>query len=104
MFLIRQPLSCTAVLAATEYSERVSLNIKICLVTNSGERIDRNTDINLYDTMASRAGQVVVMTVTADAVMVRAIRELDTIQQADINQQLYRAIDGCPAQTWLYLA
>jgi len=67
----------------------VPLDIKVCLITDSGERIKRNTDIDLYDTMTLRTGKVVMMTITTDAVVVRAIRELDTIQQAHIDQQLH---------------
>ena len=79
------------------------LDVEVCLVTDSRERIDRNAHIDLYDAMALRAGQMVMMAITADAVVVRAIGKLDTIQQAYIDQHLHRAIDSCPAQARLYL-
>jgi hypothetical protein len=82
----------------------VSFNIKVRLVTNGGQLIDGQTDIDLYDAMALRAGQVMMMAVTADAVVVRAISKLDAVQQAHIDQHLYRAVHGCPAQARLYLA
>jgi hypothetical protein len=79
-------------------------NIEVCLIANSRERIDRNADIDLYDAMAPGAGQVVMMAIAADTVVMGAIGKLDTIQQAHIDQHLHRAVDGCPAEARLYLA
>ena len=57
MPLIWQPLLRAAVLATTEDSQGVPLYIKICLVTDSGERVNGNADINLNDAVTSGAGQ-----------------------------------------------
>ena len=82
----------------------MAFNVEVCLITDSLERIKGNTDIDLYNAVALRAGQVMVVAIAADAVVMRAIGKLDTIQQAHTDQHLHRAIDSCAAQARLYLA
>ena len=103
MPLIWQPLLRAAVLATTEDSQGVPLNVEVCHITDSRKRIDRNANIDLYDAVASGAGQVVMMAITADTVVMCAIGKLDAIQQAHIDQHLHRAVNGGPAQARLCL-
>ncbi len=79
------------------------LNGKVGLAPDSHKLVGGQADINLNHAVAVRAGQVVMVVVGADAVMMRTIGELDTIQQARIDQHLHRTIDGGAAQARLLL-
>jgi len=57
----------------------MALYRKIGLLPNRGELFVGKTDVDLDNMMTLRTGQVVVMRPTTDAVMVRAVRELDAI-------------------------
>lgn len=66
----------------------MTFNIKMRLRTNSPDLLNGQTDINFYDTMALRTGQVMMVRTTTDPVVVTSITELDTIQQTYIHQHL----------------
>jgi hypothetical protein len=100
---VQQPIS-TALFAATEEREGVAFDIKIRLIANSAYLIYGQADIDLHDAVALCAGQMVMMArTTADAIVMRAVRELDAVQELHIRQHLDRAIDRCASQAWLGL-
>jgi hypothetical protein len=67
----------------------VALNIKFRLVANSYELIYREADIHLYNPVALCTGQVMMVIITADTIVMRPIGKLNTIQQTHSNQLLY---------------
>jgi hypothetical protein len=81
----------------------MSLNGKVGLSPDSHKLVGGQAHIDLNDAMAVRAGQVMMVMVWTDAVMMRTVGELNTIQQAGIDQHLHRTIDGGAAQARLLL-
>lgn len=82
----------------------MTFNIKMGLIANGYELIHGKTNIHLYNPVAPCTGQMMMMTVTADTVVMRPVGKLDTVQQTHIDQFLYRAVDRGSSQTWLYLS
>lgn len=82
----------------------MTFDIKISLVTDCRELIDGETNVHLYNPVALRAGQVMMVVVTADTVVMRPISKLDAIQQTHIDQLLHGAVDRSSSQAWLYLS
>lgn len=81
----------------------MALNGKTCLLTNGMKLLGGQADLYLNHSMALGTGQMVVMASPTDAVMVGSVCELDAIEQTCIDKNLYRAINGGPAQTRLFL-
>lgn len=81
----------------------MTFNVKVCLVADSLELVDRQADIDLYDAVALCAGEVMVMRATTDAIVMRAVRKLNTIQQSHVHQHLNRTIDSGTSHAWLVL-
>jgi hypothetical protein len=82
----------------------VTFDIKIRLVADGTYLVYGQADIDLHDAVALCAGQMVMMARTAaDAVVMRAVRELDAVQKLHIRQHLDRAIDRCASQARLGL-
>lgn len=69
-------------------SNTMSLNLKVRLATNGGELILWQTHIYLYDATATGTRQMMVVRSAADAVVMGAVGEIDTIQKAGFNQHL----------------
>jgi hypothetical protein len=82
----------------------MTFNIKVSLGADDPDLLNRQTDINLYDTMALRTGQVMMMRTTADSVVMGPIPKLNTIQETHIHQHLDRTIDRCATQARLTIA
>ncbi len=82
----------------------MAFNIKMGLVSNGYELIHGKTNIHLYNPVALCTGQMMMVTITADTVVMCPIGKLNTVQQTHIDQFLYRAVDRGSSQTWLYLS
>ncbi len=81
------------------------LNDKVLLLPNGRELISRETDIDIDDAMTLRAGKMmVVLTPTANTVVMRPIRKLDPSKQSHIYQLFDRTIDRGSAYAWLSLS
>ncbi len=91
----------STVLTTPEESERVSFDGKICLVADGGKLIFWQADVYLFDTVAARAGEMMVVTISTDAIVMRAVGELNTIQQTHTDQLLDSAVDGSASQARL---
>lgn len=89
--------------AAPEKGDGVTLNCKIGLFADGGKLIDGQANINLDHQVTLRAGQVVVMSTPTNTIMMRAIGELNAIQQPQAKKRLNRAIDSCPSQAGFIL-
>ena len=76
---------------------------EIGLVADRFNLLNWEANVNFDDTVAICAGQVMMVAATADAVMVRAVGELDAVQQADSDQHLNGAVDGGTSQARLAL-
>jgi len=82
----------------------MALNDKIRLNPNVRKLSGGETDIDIDDAMALRAGEVVVMlTSTTDTVVMCPIRKLNPGEQSHIHQLFYRTIDCGSAYTRLGL-
>ncbi|EFH86573.1 hypothetical protein Krac_7875 [Ktedonobacter racemifer DSM 44963] len=90
--------------AAAEEGEGVSLDGEISLVADLRELFFREADIYLDHAMTLVAGQVMVVAVPADAIVVRAIGEVDAVEQALIDELFYRAVDGRATQVGIIFA
>src|SRR5579862_2771013 len=75
-----------AVRAATKKGNSMPFNRKFRLFANGGNLLRRQADIDLDDAMAIGAGKVMVMHIATDAIVVRAISEIDTVEQAHIDK------------------
>ena len=64
----------------------MAFDFKVCLVTDGSELVNGEADIYVYDAVTLCAGQVMVMIVATDAVVMRSIGKLDTIQQAHTDE------------------
>jgi hypothetical protein len=83
----------------------VPLDGEVCLFAEFGELLGGDANIDIDHAMATGAGQMVVVLVSAtDAIAVCAIGELDAIEQTSVDQHLNRTIDGSASQAWLALA
>ena len=81
------------------------LNDKVLLLPNGRELISRETDIDIDDAMTLRAGKMmVVLTPTANTVVMRPIRKLYPSKQSHIYQLFDRTIDRGSAYTRLGLS
>ena len=81
----------------------MAFDLKVCPVTDGGELVNGEADIYVYDAVTLCAGQVMVMIVATDAVVMCAIGKLDAIQQAHTDELFHRTENRCPAQARLYL-
>jgi len=81
----------------------VPFDLEVCLVTDGSELVKGEADIYVYDAVTLCAGQVMVMTVTTDAVVMRSVGKLDAIQQAHTGELFHRPENRSPAQARLYL-
>lgn len=77
---------------------------KISLVADGTELFDRQADIDLNDAVAACTGEVMVVSIAADAIVMATISEFHPIEQSCIHQLFNRAVDGSPAQRWFALA
>src|SRR5438270_8096746 len=97
-----QRLPRTTFSTATKESKRVAFNVKVRLITNSCELINRKTYIYFYNAMTAYTGQVMVMTIGAtNSVVMAAVGKLNTIEQTCVDQHFDRTIDRRPPQVWL---
>jgi hypothetical protein len=92
-----------AVLAAAKEGERVSFDLKVCLITDGSELVNREADIYIYDAVALCAGQMMVMTIATNTVVVRSVGKLDAIQYTHTDELFHRTKNRCPSQARLYL-
>jgi hypothetical protein len=68
----------------------MAFNGKICPISDLGQLFRWQAEIHLYNFMALRTCQVVVMVVgVTDAVMMGTVGKLDAIQQPDIDKLLH---------------
>jgi len=81
----------------------VAFDFKVCLVTDGSELIDGKADIHVYDAVTLCAGQVMVMIVATDAVVMGSVGKLDAIQQAHTDELFHRTENRCPPQARIYL-
>jgi hypothetical protein len=81
----------------------VTLDCEIGLFANSGKLIDGQANIHLDHPVTLRAGQVVVMRTPTNTIMMRAIGELNTIQQTHTKKRLDCAVDSCTPQASFHL-
>ncbi len=78
-------------------------DLEVCLVTDGSELVNGEADIYVYDAVTLCAGQVMVMTVATDAVVMRSVGKLDAIQQAHTDELFHRTENRSSAQARLYL-
>lgn len=81
----------------------MAFDLKVCLVTDGGELVNGEADIYVYHAVTLCAGQVMVMVVATDTVVMCTIGKLDAIQQAHADELFHRTENCCPAQARLYL-
>src|SRR2546421_9856392 len=94
-----QHLPRTTFSTAAEESKRVALNIKVRLVTNSCELINKKTHIYFHYAMTANTGPVMVMMIRAtNSLVMAAIGKLDTIEQTRADPHLHRTTDRHPPQ------
>jgi len=67
--------------AAAKEGERVAFDLKVCLVTDGSELVNGEADIYVYHAVTLCTGQVMVMVISADAIVMRSVGKLDAIQQ-----------------------
>ena len=78
------------------------LNHKVRLVPNGRELISRETNIDIDDTVALRAGEMVVVFVsTTHPIVMGPISELNAGEQSHVHQFFDRTIHCRPAYAWL---
>ena len=81
------------------------LNDKVLLLPNGCELIRGETEIDIDNAMALRAGEVVVMLASStDAVVMRPISKLDADEQFPLHQLFDRSVDRGSTYPWLGLA
>ena len=81
------------------------LNDKVRLLPNCRELICGETDVDIDDEVALRAGEVVVVLAScADTIVMCAIRKLNPGEQSPIYQLFDRTIDRGSAYTWFGLS
>jgi hypothetical protein len=81
------------------------LNHKVRLVPNGRELISGETNIDIDDAVALRAGEMVVVLVsTTHSIVMGPICELNAGEQSHVHQFFDRTIHCRPAQAWLDLA
>ncbi len=81
------------------------LNHKVRLVPNGRELISGETDIDLDNAVALRAGEMVVVLVsTTHTIVMGPISELNAGEQSHVHQFFDRTIHRRPAYAWLDLA
>jgi len=81
----------------------VAFDLEVCLVTDGSELVNGEADIYVYDAVTLCTGQVMVMTIATDAVVMRSVGKLDAIQQAHTDELFHRTENRSPAQARLYL-
>lgn len=64
----------------------MAFDLKVCLIADGSELVKGEADIYVYDTVTLCAGEVMVMTVATDAVVMRSVGKLDAIQQAHTDE------------------
>lgn len=80
-------------------------NDKVLLLPNGCELIRGETEIDIDNAMALRAGEVVVMLASStNAVVMRPIRKLDAGKQPPVHQLFDRTVDRRSTDPWLGLA
>ena len=67
----------------------MTFNIEVRAVSNSRKLIYGETDIYFNDTMTVSTGQVIVMVIAANTIVMRSIGKFDAIKQTCIDQHLY---------------
>jgi len=82
----------------------VAFDLKVCLVTDGSELVNGEADIYVYDPVTLCAGQVMVMIISADAIVMRSVGKLDAIQQTHSDELFYRTKNRCSSQARLYLS
>jgi len=82
----------------------VAFDLKVCLVADCSDLINGEADIYFYDPVTLRAGQVMVMVISADAIVMRSVGKLDAIQQTHSDELFHRTKNRCSSQARLYLS
>src|SRR6516164_8637888 len=77
----------------------MALNIEFSFFTYVFELIHRKTNIHLYNAVALSTGQMMMMIITADTIMMRSIGKLNTVQQTHTNELLYGTIHSSSTKT-----
>ncbi len=81
------------------------LNDKVRLLPNGRDLICGETDVDIDDAVALRAGEVVVVLVSiADTVVMCPVCKLDAGEQSPIHELFDRAVDRGSAYAWLGLS
>jgi hypothetical protein len=57
----------------------VAFDLKVCLIANSSELVNGEADIYVYNAVTLCAGQVMVMIIATDTVVMRSVGKLDAI-------------------------
>ena len=81
----------------------MAFDLKVCLVTDGSELVNGEADIYVYHAVTLCAGQVMVMVISTDAVVMRSVGKLDAIQQAHTDKLFHRTENRCPSEARLYL-
>src|SRR5437588_10933709 len=94
-----QHLPRTTFSTAAEESKRVPFNVKVRLVANSCELINRKTYIYFHYAMRANTGQVMVMMIGAtNSIVMAGIGKRDQFEQTRVDQHLQRADERYPPQ------
>ena len=83
----------------------MALDDKILLIADGHELIGGKTDIDIHDTVALGASEVVmVLAAIADPVVMCSIRKINPGEQAHIHQLFNRTVDRGAPNAWLGLS
>ena len=82
----------------------MAFDLKVCLIANSSELVNGEADIYVYYAVTLCAGQVMVVTIATDTVVMRSVGKLDAIQYTHTDEFFHRTENRCPSQARLYLA
>src|SRR5437763_3851627 len=91
----------TTVFTTTKKCERMPFDDKVRLIPNRRKLISGETDIDIDDAMALRAGEVVVVIASsADTIVMSTIRKINPCEQYHIQQLIDRKIDRVSTYKW----
>ncbi len=82
----------------------MSFDLKICQGSDNGELIFGQADVYFFDAVTACTGDMMVVVVSADTIVMGSIGKLDATQQAHRDELLYRAVDRCSPHSWFLRA
>jgi hypothetical protein len=90
--------------AEAKEREGMAFNREIGLLADRCELVRGQANFDFDHAVTASAGQVMVMTASADAIVMCAVGKFNAVQQPLRNQHFHGSIDRCAAQARLFLA